>query len=704
MAIASIKVIPVNDHPINIVAPVLSGVFEHGKTVKVSRGVWIDSLDQCQGTMNYLYRWQLKVAGSDDIVDVVETGADSLVVTQAFCGNMIRVQEIVTDNNCGGMNSTVASAFSEWHQITKGTQTLRFDPIPVLKYSSTPYVLTASASSGFPVQYSIGLKSLAEVSNDTVYMKSTGSAGISAIQPGNECFEPTELRFRVLTIEKGSQSLSVELPDTIGFHVRNILVPTYSDVGLPIEYKTDRPDVAFIGNDTLYILATGSVKVTALQQGNHLYEPAPPVEHLVEVVKGDQFISISVPDTLSFGTDPAHLDALATSGLEPEIVSGDEQILKVVGRTLKIVGVGNCSLLVRQSGNEWWNAAPELLLSLYVEKGAQQLSVAMPDLVRFSDLKVIPDVRSRTQNPWAILVEDTLIATPSGNELVLRKAGTTMLKIIQEGTDQWFADTVLLPLVVEKGLQSIVFQPIEKCVFEPGLQVGLHANASSGLDVTYVSSDQTVAIVEGNKLLVVGAGTANIIAKQAGDDNWEAALPVQQVFEVLKAQQSIFSEMPDTVFVGEGPIAAKVYASSGLPVYLYSDKPDVAVVSSDSIRLINKGKANIFAHPKGDRNYFEADTIFPLVVVFPLAVKLFEPSVRLYPNPASSSVNLRIDGKSSVPSYVISFVNLFGEIVFVAKSEKKELSIDLQSLVQGVYLVTIQSDEFLLRQKLLVKR
>jgi hypothetical protein len=162
--------------------------------------------------------------------------------------------------------------------------------------------------------------------------------------------------------------------------------------------------------------------------------------------------------------------------------------------------------------------------------------------------------------------------------------------------------------------------------------------------------------------------------------------------------------MPDTVFVGEGPIAAKVYASSGLPVYLYSDKPDVAVVSSDSIRLINKGKANIFAHQKGDRNYFEADTIFPLVVVFPLAVKLFEPSVRLYPNPASSSVNLRIDGKSSVPSYVISFVNLFGEIVFVAKSEKKELSIDLQSLVQGVYLVTIQSDEFLLRQKLLVKR
>lgn len=54
----------------------------------------------------------------------------------------------------------------------------------------------------------------------------------------------------------------------------------------------------------------------------------------------------------------------------------------------------------------------------------------------------------------------------------------------------------------------------------------LNGVASSGLAVSYASSDNTVFTIAGNVVTPVGAGTANITATQAGDANYNAAAPV----------------------------------------------------------------------------------------------------------------------------------------------------------------------------------
>jgi uncharacterized protein YjdB len=67
----------------------------------------------------------------------------------------------------------------------------------------------------------------------------------------------------------------------------------------------------------------------------------------------------------------------------------------------------------------------------------------------------------------------------------------------------------------------------------------LTATASSGLDVSYTSSDLTVATIDGSRVTIVGAGTTTITASQAGDDNYHAATDVQQTLTVEKAAQTI---------------------------------------------------------------------------------------------------------------------------------------------------------------------
>jgi len=54
----------------------------------------------------------------------------------------------------------------------------------------------------------------------------------------------------------------------------------------------------------------------------------------------------------------------------------------------------------------------------------------------------------------------------------------------------------------------------------------LNATTTSGLALSYASSNNAVFTIAGNVLTPVGAGTANITVSQAGDANYNAATPV----------------------------------------------------------------------------------------------------------------------------------------------------------------------------------
>ncbi|TVQ15871.1 MAG: hypothetical protein EA361_05020, partial [Bacteroidetes bacterium] len=77
----------------------------------------------------------------------------------------------------------------------------------------------------------------------------------------------------------------------------------------------------------------------------------------------------------------------------------------------------------------------------------------------------------------------------------------------------------------DKNAQTITFDALpDKTYGDEAFE--LAATASSGLEVSFTSSDTDVATIEGNLLTIVGAGTADITASQEGDDDYDAAEPV----------------------------------------------------------------------------------------------------------------------------------------------------------------------------------
>ncbi len=101
----------------------------------------------------------------------------------------------------------------------------------------------------------------------------------------------------------------------------------------------------------------------------------------------------------------------------------------------------------------------------------------------------------------------------------------------------------------------------------------LTATASSGLTVTYASSDESVATVIGSTVTVVGVGITDITATQAGDAEYEAAVPVVQDLEVTTKALTV-----------SGVNAAdKVY--DGLDEAVLSGGTLVGIVGADDVVL-----------------------------------------------------------------------------------------------------------------------
>ncbi|PIY63365.1 hypothetical protein COY93_00310, partial [Candidatus Uhrbacteria bacterium CG_4_10_14_0_8_um_filter_58_22] len=76
--------------------------------------------------------------------------------------------------------------------------------------------------------------------------------------------------------------------------------------------------------------------------------------------------------------------------------------------------------------------------------------------------------------------------------------------------------------VEDKRDQTVAFAALDAATFNDA-PFALTATASSGLTVTYASSDETVATVAGSTVTVVGAGTTTVTASQSGNVLYNAA-------------------------------------------------------------------------------------------------------------------------------------------------------------------------------------
>jgi hypothetical protein len=124
--------------------------------------------------------------------------------------------------------------------------------------------------------------------------------------------------------------------------------------------------------------------------------------------------------------------------------------------------------------------------------------------------------------------------------------------------------------------QTIEFLPLDSATYGDSPR-DLVATASSGLPVSYSSTDTSIVRIQGGQMIFVGAGEAGIIASQPGDTTYEAAMDVSLQLVVRPKSLALGGfTVQDKVY--DGTRSATVSGSASI----------VGVVAGDEVALENQ--------------------------------------------------------------------------------------------------------------------
>ena len=197
------------------------------------------------------------------------------------------------------------------------------------------------------------------------------------------------------------------------------------------------------------------------------------------------------------------------------------------------------------------------------------------------------------------------VATITGIVATFHSLGSSVITARQAGNATYAPAKYLKTLTVNRGDQTITFaalpvKTLGDADFNPG------ATASSGLTVTYSSSNPSVATIVSGKIHIVGAGASFITASQVGNTYYNAATSVVQTLSVSNPAAktlSLTSVMLQGLYNGGG-IMNQAFDETGnahwpvgiadhITVELHSASGYAIVYTSADVPLSTTGTATV---------------------------------------------------------------------------------------------------------------
>lgn len=501
-------------------------------------------------------------------------------------------------------NATYAAAPNVQQALTvsKVSQTITFGALPAKTFGDAPFALSATATSSLPVSFTSSNNSIATVSGSTVTILGAGTIIVTASQIGNATYAAAPAVPQALTISKANQTISFGALPTKTFGDAPFALSATSTSSLPVSYNSSNTSVATIIGSTVTIVGAGTTTITSIQNGNANYNPAADLPQNLTVSKANQTLTFGALANKTFGNAQFVLSATASSGLAINFISSNTGVATVSGSTVTIVGAGTTTITASQSGNGNYNPSSNVPQNLTVNKANQTMTFGALANKTFGDPAFSLNATISSSLTISYSSSNTAVANISGNTVTIVGAGTTTITASQAGNANYNAATsVPQVLTVSKANQSITFGSL------PNKTVGdapflLTGTTSSGLPISYISSNTSVATVSGNTVTVIGFGTTTITASQTGNSNFNHTTDVLQDLAVKENQTITFGALSDKTF-GDASFALTAMSSSSLVISYASSNTAVATVSGSTVTIVGAGATTIIASQAGDVSF-----------------------------------------------------------------------------------------------------
>ncbi len=509
----------------------------------------------------------------------------------------------------GNGTYSVAASVTQSFAVSLEAQTITFGAIPS-QAVGTSLTVSATASSGLPVSFSVIPNGNCSVSGNVVTFLNTGNCGVVASQPGNSVYAAAAVVGQIIVVTNQSAAPQTITFPPIGAQAvgGTLTLSATASSGLPVSYASSTTSVCTVSGSTASLVGSGTCTITASQAGNAGYAAAPSVMQSFSVGVQAQTITFpAIAAQTAGGT--VTLSASASSGLAVTFASTTPSVCTVSGTTASLVGSGTCTITASQAGSGTYSAAS---VSQSFNVNAQTQTITFPAIAAQTAGGTVT-LSASASSGLAVTFASTTpsVCTVSGTTASLVGSGTCTITASQAGSGTYSAASVSQTFSVNAATQTITFPAI--AAQTAGGTVTLSASASSGLAVTFASTTPSVCTVSGTTASLVGSGTCTITASQAGSGTYSAA-SVSQSFNVNAQTQTIaFGAIPAQT-VGT-TLTVSAAASSGLPVSFTVVPNGNCSVSGNVVTFLNVGNCGVIASQAGNSIYAAAAAVGQIIVV-----------------------------------------------------------------------------------------
>ncbi|NOY80789.1 MAG: cadherin repeat domain-containing protein, partial [Kiritimatiellaeota bacterium] len=439
--------------------------------------------------------------------------------------------------------------------VVKANQTIDSQSISDRTYGDVPFAVSATASSGLGVAFTSLTPSVATVTGSTVTIVGAGKAVIRSSQAGTVNYNPAPNIDRGFFVEQASLTALADDKSR-----------AYGEANPPFTITYN----GFVNGDTSDDLDTQPTASSAavadsppgnydiiLLGGNDDNYALTRINGTLTVVKANQSIGFSSVSDRTYGAPAFALLATADSGLPVIFTSLTPDVVTVAGNIATVVGAGQATLRASQAGDTNYNPAPDVHRTFAVNR---------------KTLTVTADGKSRAYaeaNPPLTVSYAGFVNGDSPSDLDARPTASTIAApnslpgqypiTVTGGTahDYVFVH-VAGTLTVTKADQTIDFDLIPDKTYGDG-RFTLSATASSGLPVSFAGLAVDKAVVSGNRVTIIAAGSATIRASQAGNAAYNPAPVVDRTFAVRKALLTVTADDKSRPFGAVNPVLTVSY-------------------------------------------------------------------------------------------------------------------------------------------------
>jgi len=582
----------------------------------------------------------VKEVTSIQVNDIIKTFGDADFDLSATSSNTGAFTYTVTDQNIATVNGstvtivgagstsiTVIQAEDDNFASSTATFTLTVNKTDLIislediskTYGDDDFNLSASSSSTGAYTYTVTNQNIATLNGNTLTIVGAGSTSITVSQAADNNYNTASKTIN-LSVAKGTPVLSF-----------NDVVKNYGDTSFTIEaqsqtssgsltFSSSDNSVVSISGSTATVNGAGSSIITVTQSETANYN-ATTTSFSITVNKIDPTLSEFSNVTKTFG-DPSFEITPPTKNNDNTGVftysSSDPSIASINNNNLTINGAGSVVLTANLGSDNNYNSG-SISTNVTVEKANQTISIgALPENQPLKDFNSIPLSASSSSNaPIVVSLAQGSAASLSGGvgsySLVsIQQTGIVTITFTTDDSNNPNYKTVstTLSINVVKSNQSVSYSnnPPSQITYSENLSITLGASASSGLVPEYeiVSGDN--ASLNNNILSINDTGQITVEASQPGDVNYNPAVPITSIINVIQAPTTLSSlSVPNKTMQDDDFYLTPVVSNRPGDIIYTSSDPQVAIVSGTLVRIIGVGDATITATQNANSKYLSAE-------------------------------------------------------------------------------------------------